>query len=183
MYSTAESKKLIGRTVPEQEWQAQFLLDWNRDRRIRIIYWTSDEGQHRQRPSTLAAPEWDEEIIHAIDASRWILGLRDDFDGEGSEGYAEKTWKRAVEFLRRHARWVWETASMKIQPPRIRPGPSGSIDLHWKTPSYELLLNIPANPAESATFYGDDYGRSTVEGSFDPSAFNTGILTWLSTKK
>ena len=118
-------------------------------------------------------------IAEAVDASRTMLELEDDWDREGSRGYAEATWKRATQFVSKHARWAWEKCGVRIDAPRIRPGPEGSIDLHWKTENYELLLNVPSNGEEPASFYGDDYGKFTIKGTLDPSAYNRGLLMWL----
>lgn len=114
-----------------------------------------------------------------IEQAKRILELEDDWDGEGSSGYSEDTFNRAVAFLTTHAEWLWESCSKRSPAPRIGPGPDGSIDLHWKQPSWELLVNIPADANEMATFYGDNYEAQKIRGSLDPKNFNLGIATWL----
>ena len=115
-----------------------------------------------------------------IERSRSMLDLPDDWDEAGSPGYAEATWERAVGFLVRNASWLWRDYGVPIQAPRIRKGPDGSIDLDWRTPGHELLVNVPADPNESATYYGDDgAGRHQVKGSLDTSAPNQWLLMWL----
>ena len=114
-----------------------------------------------------------------IEQAKRILELEDDWDGEGSPGYSEDTFNRAVAFLTTHAEWLWESCSKRSPAPRIGPGPDGSIDLHWKQPSWELLVNIPADANEMATFYGDNYEAQKIRGSLDPKNFNLGIATWL----
>lgn len=117
-----------------------------------------------------------------IEASRVILELELDED-EGQAPYAEETWTRAVEFLKRNAKWVWDTFSRVVDLPEILPGPDGSIDLHWDYPTYEMLINIPADPMAKAGFYGDDRGEMSIKGKFDSNTFNHGLLLWLARVK
>jgi hypothetical protein len=69
-----------------------------------------------------------------------------------------------------------------LDPPDIAPGPDGSIDLHWDYPAYEMLINIPRDESSMAGFYGDDRGRISIKGKFDPSQVNEGLLLWLMRK-
>ena len=62
--------------------------------------------------------------------------------------------------------------------PQINPGPDGSIDLFWDQPTLELLVNIPANSTQEASFYGEDR-RSHIKGSFDTSERGIGVVFWL----
>ena len=117
-----------------------------------------------------------------IEASRAILELELDED-EAQAPYAEETWTRAVEFLRRNAKWIWDTLGLVVDLPEILPGPDGSIDLHWDYPGYEMLINIPADPTNKAGFYGDDRGEIQIKGSFDPRSHNYGVLLWLARAK
>jgi len=120
-----------------------------------------------------------DELSREIQAAQKLLTLEDNWDGEGSPGFSKTTLGRAAAFLHRHMLWVWERYGVWLQAPRILPGPDGSIDMHWQTANYELLVNIPADPSAPATFYGDDYGRSSIKGAFNPSVFNLGLVTWL----
>ncbi len=117
-----------------------------------------------------------------IEGSRAILELELDED-EAQAPYTEETWTRAVEFLRRNAKWVWDTLGRAVDLPEILPGPDGSIDLHWDYPDYEILINIPADPNAKAGFYGDDRGKIQIKGSFDPRSHNHGLLLWLAKAK
>jgi len=118
-------------------------------------------------------------IMRAIDASRDILDLGGEWDSEGSVGYSESTWKRATEFLKKSAFALRVHHSREVQAPRILHGPEGGIDLHWKTDSHELLINIPADPREPADFYGDSGPSNTIKGKLETSAQNEWILMWL----
>src|SRR2546428_6140624 len=94
-------------------------------------------------------------VQEAIETSRWILGLENDWDDEGSPQVLETTWQRASDFLARQANVARKGLGKELPVPKILPGPDGSIDLHWKRPDFELILNVPADAAKSATFYGD----------------------------
>jgi hypothetical protein len=115
----------------------------------------------------------------AIRESRTMLDLSDDWDDEGSPRILESTWRRATEYLRRHAELLYIRSGTRIPTPRILPGPDGSVDLHWKTDRRELLLNVPAQAAEPATFYGDAFGTNSFKGKLDTEAVDLGLFTWL----
>lgn len=114
-----------------------------------------------------------------IEQAKRILELEDDWDGEGSLGYSEDTFNRAAAFLTTHAEGFWELCGIRLPVPRIGPGPDGSLDLHWKLPSRELLVNIPADANEVPTFYGDNYGALKNRGTLEPRKFNAEIVPWL----
>src|SRR5262245_38892437 len=78
-----------------------------------------------------------------IEESRSMLDLEDDWDEAGSPGYDEATWRRAVEFLVQNAMLLREECHLRVEAPRIGKGPDGSIDLDWRLPKRELLVNIP----------------------------------------
>jgi hypothetical protein len=123
-----------------------------------------------------------EGIEEEIGRSRRILDLPEDWDEEGAVGYSEDTWARAIQYLRRQALACWFHQGVAIPRPRIGPGPAGSIDIHWQTASYELLINVPRDESARATFYGDDYGALSIKGTFDPSAQPAGhlaLVSWL----
>jgi len=110
-----------------------------------------------------------EHIAKAIEKSRMILELKNNWDREGSKGYSYDTWERATSFLYRNAR-LWNSLGVTIDAPTILPGQDGSIDIYWKTKKYELLINIPAKPDKEADYYGDNYGKLVAKGTFYPSS-------------
>jgi hypothetical protein len=119
-------------------------------------------------------------LIEVVKNSRYILDMEDDWDEEGSPGFLETTWKRATDFVlqvalsfRRQPSGFW------VEPPRILPGPIGSIDIHWKTSKRELLINVPANPKEPADYYGSGSATDVIKGKLETSAKNEWILVWL----
>jgi hypothetical protein len=119
------------------------------------------------------------DLLSAIDNSRSMLDLPDDWDDEGSPRIMEETWRRATDYLRRHAHLLYELNGSHIPIPRILPGPEGSVDLHWKTGRRELLANVPAAADQPATFYGDAFGTNSIKGRLDTEADDLGLFTWL----
>lgn len=124
-----------------------------------IGLWPQDRAQKGPRTSA---------IEDAVRQSRWLLDLQDDWDDEGSPPIAEATWNVAAKFLRRQGNVYWKHHSKEIPAPHISPGSDGSIDIHWKTVRFELLVNIGESPDFSTSFYGDDYGRTKIKGSLNP---------------
>lgn len=143
--------------------------------------WLIFVDSYRER--TTPEPPISIELSDAIQASRRILELPDDWDGEGTPRYSERALQRASSYLLRSAVRYWRKYQKHLFVPRILPGPDGNIDLHWKTPERELLISIPADPAELAAYYGDDRKDGTdnaIRGrSLDTSEYNDWIFAWL----
>lgn len=102
-------------------------------------------------------------LKRAIEQSRRILELDDDWDEEGSSAYSKEVWDTAVRFLEALEGELMTLGKM-VDPPRILPGPEGSIDLHWKTNAFEILMKVPSD-AGLITFFGDDYSKCQIEGT------------------
>jgi hypothetical protein len=118
-------------------------------------------------------------LAEAIRASRYILDLEDDWDEEGSQRFNEATWIRATSFVKQIALSYHQSAGIWIAPPRILPGPKGSIDIHWKTSKRELLINIPTDDKFPADYYGSGSAMDIIKGKLETSAKNEWILVWL----
>jgi hypothetical protein len=87
---------------------------------------------------------WRGHIERQILSSKWIPSLSDDWDGEGTPGIAEETWRNAISTLRRLMD-VAELSSMAIPVPTIAPNGYGSIDLFWNLGRVLILINVPAS--------------------------------------
>lgn len=118
-------------------------------------------------------------IIEAISKSKKILALEDDWDDAGSPAYKHATWNRAKDFLIASAHSVWISAQIRVDAPKILPGPDGSIDIHWKSAQKELLINIPEDVSESARYYGDNKTGQIVKGNLNISVDNRWLMMWL----
>lgn len=101
------------------------------------------------------------ELGDAIEKAKYMLGYKDNWDGEGSAGYKENTFLKTIKFLIELAKDV----PAIFPTPNIYHGPNGSIDIYWKEENMNLLINVLENN-DTATFYGeiDDYYR---EGNFN----------------
>lgn len=118
------------------------------------------------------------DIEAAIEKSRRILDLKRGWDDEDALPCVD-AWRRATAFLRGQAEWAAQHMDFSLQAPEIMPLASGSIDLHWDTPDYELLINVPGDPKQPATFYGDDRGRQHVKGTLAPDSVDEDLLQWI----
>ena len=118
-------------------------------------------------------------LADAIRAAGYILDLADDWDEEGSSRFSAATWERATNFVKQIALSYRQSAGIWIDPPRILPGPKGSIDIHWKTSKRELLINIPEDDKLPADYYGSGSATDIIKGKLETSAKNEWILAWL----
>lgn len=124
------------------------------------------------------------ELAHfgaAINRSRAMLELEDDWDGEGSPGYTEETWRRAVEIAVESAHGFLELGEQPPPSPAISTGPDGSVDVLWRLGTKKLMINVPTGIDEPITCHGfdPDNPRSTTEGVVEPNKRNTWVLDWL----
>jgi len=126
------------------------------------------------------------ELREAILSSRSMLELKDDFDGYGFQHIEEATWKRAIDFLLHYyEHFRKEGKSMFV--PDIDPGPHGGVDLFWRNiikdgEKRELLLHVPPDPNEKASFYGSDFSKPPkyeIKGKTNPPAYHPDLLAWL----
>jgi hypothetical protein len=47
----------------------------------------------------------------------------------------------------------------------VNPGPDDkTVDVHWKAPNWELLVNVPENENEPVDFYGDNNKDVKIKG-------------------
>ena len=118
-------------------------------------------------------------INDAIEDSRRILDLGEDWDDQGSPGYQESTWRRATGFLAEMARVARTTLGLPLPVPMISPAGGGSIDLYWRDEQRSLLVNIPSDPAELGTYYGQNDLGDTTAGQLNPASARIHLVAWL----
>ena len=97
------------------------------------------------------------------EAKKRLLALEENWDGEGSPAYQERTIESATTFL---YELVEKSETLEATKVRILPASEGSIDLHWKTELFELLVNF--RPDGSVSYYGDDYCENSIQGQTRP---------------
>ena len=115
-------------------------------------------------------------LIPAIEKSKTILLLEDDWDDAGAVKYAEQTWVAAIKFLLDYANTLYQDFDIEIDVPKIYNGPRGSIDIFWETDAYTFLINIKEN-GEDAVFYADNNAKSQrVRGDFKLSHYNSALI-------
>jgi hypothetical protein len=115
-----------------------------------------------------------------IRSSKWITQLEDDWDDEGGQGYSLDTWERATHFLRKQVEVLEDDfCCIPVPLPQIAPADKGSIDLHWSFDDRQLLVNIPSDSSNLATYFGENSKGETVAGKFDPGHHNFTLAAWL----
>lgn len=117
-----------------------------------------------------------DKIAQAIIKSKEILKLKNNWDEEGSVGYKKETLVQAIKFLMLYAECIKNERDIIIDAPKFLPSANGSIDLLWRNPNYDLIINIPSYPNKIAKFYGDDRKHTQINGKFEFNNFNQGIF-------
>lgn len=118
-------------------------------------------------------------IKMAISESEWILRLPNNWDDEGGIGYSLDTLKSASSFLTDYAVEILNKEDFPLPPPRITPGPDGSIDLHWVENKYGFLINFEPEPSDAITFYGEAGDGNYIKGKLKRGEINRAILLFL----
>jgi hypothetical protein len=122
-----------------------------------------------------------DQLETAIAESRKILEIEIDPDAGIDAQYTEDTWKRSTKLLQQLAERFWDDNGIFLPIPSIAPALAGSIDLFWELKDQTLLINIPADPASNATFYGRRRPDSKISGSLAVDDVRLRHLTgWLS---
>ena len=60
----------------------------------------------------MAVPPALAHIADAVEKSRRILDLPDNWDDEGSPGYSRETWERAAHFVLKNALRLWDDRAL-----------------------------------------------------------------------
>jgi hypothetical protein len=122
------------------------------------------------------------QIRKAIDRSKAIQQLDDDWDDEGSEGYTASTWQRVADFVSAQANAA-RNSGLLIGVPVIAPADRGSIDIHWRNADCDLLINVPAQLQKPGTYYGSNQRGETVSGRLDTQGPRSDLLLWLTNRR
>ena len=111
----------------------------------------------------------------AINESKYLLDLPDNFDEEGSKAYEFVTWKKSCAFLLEYAKYCRSKTGLIPPAPSIYHGPDGSIDIHWTETEFRLLINITEGDGLS-TFFGRTPSDQNSKGVFDVGACKFELL-------
>ena len=122
-------------------------------------------------------------ISEAIEKSKEIVNRPQDISDELGMVCTQDTWRRAMNILVAHIKRVWKCFHVKVKAPVISVGPKGSVDIYWKSDPYGLLLNVPADLSEPATYYGDDFENQTSSHTsgkvISTESINPGLFAWI----
>jgi hypothetical protein len=141
--------------------------------------WLRQDKPHSPNTSAVAFVRpsiVDEALEDEIARSREMLQLPQDWDDQGAVRIDESTWSRAISFLRSSAQTLRRIHGVAMPVPQISPSPDGSIDILWRNPTFELLINITAT---EGGFYGESKSGLRIKGTFFPERQDQGILSWL----
>jgi len=117
-------------------------------------------------------------IAKKIEASKYILDFKDDWDDEGSLAYSEIVWIHTVKFIISYAEFILNTSKKILEAPEIYHGPNGTIDVLWEAKTkFQLLLNVKEDGFIS--FYGDDFKNQKLEGVFLSTDFQFSLLPFI----
>src|SRR5271166_5765630 len=78
-------------------------------------------------------------IFEAIEKSKYILDLKENWNDEGAAGYDFDVWKKAIVFISTLSTKIYNTCDQIIKTPKIYHGPNGGIDIYWENESFNLL--------------------------------------------
>ena len=109
-----------------------------------------------------------------------ILNYPNNWDGNGAEPFKEDTWERSVKFLKNILFNIWKKVET-IPIPSILPVPDSSIDIHWDTNTFELLINIPSRLKELIHYSGEpnENPENEIEGRCNDDLVELVITNWL----
>lgn len=122
-----------------------------------------------------------EAVADRIAASHSMVGLADDWDGEGSPGYKSVTWLNAIRIVVNAATNYWETFDKILDPPSILRGLEGDIDIVWRFGSSTLIINVPSDGDVFPNFLATDTRNPAreISGTLDTRDGNGWLLEWL----
>lgn len=89
------------------------------------------------------------------------------------------TFDRAIAFLKKESSQLWVRTGVTLPAPTMGLGPDGSIDLFWSSENVELLINVPADSEELATYYGTDNRQQTIKGYLNLSTYSPMVAAWI----
>lgn len=88
-------------------------------------------------------------LANAIQNSKFILDLEEDWDGHEASAPTDETYLKVLTILRD----LIESLEVEVPfPIDVNPCPDGSIEIWWEAESFELYISVPAEP-DTPDFY------------------------------
>jgi len=103
--------------------------------------------------------EFDARLAHiaqAINESKYILDLKDDWDDDGASSTDLKTYLKAVNFLVRYSKIILEKYLQIIDAPLIDIMRDGSVSILGETDNATFLIIFKKKDTEYSYFYGEE---------------------------
>jgi hypothetical protein len=120
-----------------------------------------------------------EPLLYAITLGQELTKLDPTHEDEVTERYDQRT----VDYAASVAISLWSgyrgLFGVDMPIPRFRPGPHGSIDLRWRTPRFQLLVNVPKEAGADVTAFGKALGSLSISATFDRASPDGGLLEWV----
>ncbi|KKL89500.1 hypothetical protein LCGC14_1914050 [marine sediment metagenome] len=145
---------------------------------VRIIYpKLEDLIENRQDISDIKRKVLENKLI---EYSEGIVGLPNNWDGDGSVAITRESWVFVEDLLKKILYKLWEQA-YNVPIPLVLPNSDGSFDIDWQTENFELLLNIPNNKKDLVHIYGEkgDSPENEIEVRINYDLVQGVIIEWL----
>lgn len=118
-----------------------------------------------------------------IERARYLLDLPDDWDDDGSPGFAEATWSRTVAFAVDLCTRLVDGWSVTPRDVEIMPGANGNLSLEVAYPNATLLFSVPPTRDEPIRYYGrSDAADRTTKGLLAPEESLDWLSLWTASK-
>ena len=120
-------------------------------------------------------------IATAINESKWICSLKEDWDYDGASIIEKELFLSAIDFLIKYSIDIFKKSGIVIKTPEINPCRDGSIDLSWRTPSARMLVNIRKTADELLAYYFGDIlnNKFPIKGNVHLDNVSEHLAIWM----
>lgn len=95
-------------------------------------------------------------ILEAINKSKEILSLDNDWDDEGANATNFKTYFKAITFVVNYSKYILETLKTVIDSPDIDIMRDGGVSVFWETAKATFLIIFKKNDTPYSYYYGNN---------------------------
>ena len=103
----------------------------------------------------------------------WILERR-----ENQEGFTEESLNTIAVLVKQLLLQFNEKFKFIPTIPKFLPGPSGTVDLMWKSSQAQFIANIPIDDSTKIEYYGKDENNNETYGTVNDLDQLTELLRW-----